>query len=271
VNRLDLTFARLKRDDELGLLPYLMTGYPDPAVCAELLDALADAGADGVELGVPFSDPLADGATIQRAGARALDHGASIDMALELLRKFRQSRQTPVLLMSYYNPLLAFGLDRLTRDGAAAGLDGLIVPDVPIDEAEPLVAAGRAHGIHLVPLVAPTSTDARIARTAELAGGFVYCVALLGVTGARSELSDELPAFLRRVRARCPRPLAVGFGISRPEHVRALRGLADAAIIGGALVDLIDATPAPERVAAVSSYIRAMKAATRADVSVGSG
>jgi tryptophan synthase alpha chain len=263
VNRLDAAFERLKEANELGLFPYLMTGYPDPASCAELLDTLAAAGADGIELAVPFSDPLADGTTIQRAGALALEQGASMEMALGMLREFRTRWQTPVVLMTYYNPVLAYGPERLAREGAAAGLDGLIVPDVPLEEAGPLQAICRAAGLHLISLVAPTSTDARLAQTAEMAGGFIYCVALVGVTGARAELSEELPTFLGRVRTQCRQPLVIGFGIAKPEHVRALHGLADGVIVASALADLIEATPAESRRAAVESYLRAMKAATR--------
>jgi tryptophan synthase alpha chain len=263
VNRVDSAFAGLRETGELGLFPYLMTGFPDPETCAQLLDSIAASGADGIELGVPFSDPLADGVTLQRIGARALEQGASIDMALGLVRRFRTRWQTPLVLMSYYNLLLAYGPDELARDGAAAGLDGLIVPDLPLEEAGPLQASCQAYGLCLVCMLAPTSTPARVARTAELAGGFVYCVALLGVTGARDELSAELPDFLARVRHYCPQPLVVGFGISQPEHVRAMHGLADGVIVASSLADLIEITPAPDRVAVVSTYIRELKSAAR--------
>lgn len=265
MNRLDETFGRLKAAGELGLFPYLTTGFPDRETCARLLDGLARAGADGIELGVPFSDPLADGVTLQRAGAKALQAGASIGMALDLLRDFRARHQVPVVLMSYFNPLLAFGLERLAREGAAAGLDALIVPDLPLEEAEGLQAICAAQGLHLICMLAPTSTPSRIARVAGLAGGFIYCVALVGVTGARTELSDELPAFLARARAACPQPLVVGFGISRPDHVRAMRGQADGVIVASALADLVERTPANELLPAVERYVGELKAATRAD------
>ena len=264
MNRLDAAFDRLRKSGEIGLFPYLMAGFPDPVRCGELLEAMASAGADGIELAVPFSDPLADGTTIQRVGAVALEQGASIPMALDLLRAFRAKWQTPVALMSYYNPILAHGAERLAREGAEAGLDGLIVPDLPLEEAEPLRACLRAEGLHLVSLIAPTSTDARIAQAAEQASGFLYCVSLVGVTGARRQLSDELPAFLRRVRASCPQPLVVGFGISRPEQVRALHGLADGVIVASALVDLLDSTPSERWVPAVEAYLRELKDAARA-------
>jgi tryptophan synthase alpha chain len=267
VNRLDAAFARLRAADELGLFPYLMTAFPDVATCAELLERIAEAGADGIELAVPFSDPLADGVTIQGVGSVALEQGASMDMALDLVRDFRARWQTPVVLMSYYNPVLAYGPQALTRKGAEAGLDGLIVPDLPLEEAEALQAACEAHSLHLVCMLAPTSTPARLARTATLAGGFIYCVALLGVTGAREQLSDELPSFLARVREHCPQPLVVGFGISRPEHVRAMRGRADGVIVASSLADLIEATPPDKRAATVLAYVRDLKAATHAEPS----
>jgi tryptophan synthase alpha chain len=226
---------------------------------------MARGGADGIELGVPFSDPLADGATLQRAGLKALEGGASVAMALELLRDFRTRHQIPVVLMSYYNPLLAYGLERLAREGAEVGLDGLIVPDLPLEEAEQLQAICRSNGLHLVVMLAPTSTPERIARAAGLAGGFIYCVALVGVTGARSELSSDLPDFLARVRATTSQPLVVGFGIPRPEHVRAMRGLADGVIVASALADLVERTPLEDVASAVESYVRDLKAATRAD------
>jgi tryptophan synthase alpha chain len=263
VNRLDSTFAGLRTTGELGVFPYLMTGFPDPETCAELLDSIASSGADGIELGVPFSDPLSDGVTLQRIGARALEQGASIEMALGLVRRFRTRWQTPILLMSYFNLLLAYGPDELARDGAAAGLDGLIVPDLPLEEADTLQASCHAYRLHLVCMLAPTSTPARVARTAELAGGFLYCVALLGVTGARDELSAELPDFLTRLRQQCSQPLVVGFGISQPEHVRAMHGLADGVIVASSLADLIEVTPARDRVAVVTNYIRQLKAAAR--------
>ena len=262
MNRFDRTFARLRAINELGLFPYIFTGYPDRQHCSEILDTLALAGADGIELGVPFSDPLADGVTLQAAGARALAGGAGVEMAFDLVRAFRQRHQVPVALMSYYNPLLAYGLPELVNDAAAAGVDGLIVPDMPFEEAGELHGLCGAAGLHLICMLAPTSTPARIERAAALAGGFIYCVALVGITGARSRLSQELPDFLNRVRTVCRQPLVVGFGISRPEHVRALRGLADGAIVASALADRIAASPDDKLLAAVGQYVGDLKRAT---------
>ena len=263
MNRLDATFDRLRADRELGLFPYLTTGFPDSNACGELLERIAAAGADGIELGVPFSDPLADGATLQRVGSLALEQGASIEMAFELLRAFRRRRSIPVVLMSYYNPLLAYGTERLARDGVEAGLDGLIVPDLPLEEIGPLAGVCDRAGLHLAAFLAPTSTDQRIEATAALARGFIYCVALVGVTGARQALADELPRFLARVRAKCRQPLVVGFGISRPEHVAAMAGRADGVIVASALADLVEATAPAQRAEAVERYVRELKDATR--------
>jgi tryptophan synthase alpha chain len=262
MNRLDAAFARLQARGELGLFPYLTTGFPDPAGCAELLEVVAANGADGIELGVPFSDPLADGATLQRAGALALEQGASIDMAFELLRGFRSRWEIPAILMTYFNPILAYGPERFAREGRAAGMDGVIVPDLPLEEAEPLLSACRGEGLHLVLLAAPTSTDDRLARAGQLAGGFLYCVALVGTTGARHQLAPELPEFLRRVRSFCTQPLVVGFGISRPEHVAAMRGKAEGVIVASGLSDLIATTLPEQRTEVVAAYTRALKTAT---------
>jgi tryptophan synthase alpha chain len=264
MSRLEATFERLRSAGELGLFPYLTVGFPDPAACGQLLAAMVAAGADGFELGVPFSDPLADGATLQRVGNLAIEQGASVEMALDLVRGLRQSSQAPVILMTYYNLLLAYGLERLMVDGTTAGIDGLIVPDLPLEEAAPLQRICGGAGLDLVCMLAPTSTEARIAATSELASGFIYCVALVGVTGARSELSSDLPEFMARVRKHCRQPLVVGFGISRPEHVAAMRGQADGVIVASALADLIERTPASQRTAKVAAYVGELKAASRA-------
>jgi tryptophan synthase alpha chain len=219
-----------------------------------------EAGADGFEIAVPFSDPLADGTTMQRVNSRALAGGADLDAALELVRLVRQqSPQTPVALMSYYNPLRQRGDARVAQELAEAQADAVIVPDVPAEEAGELNAALRANGLGLAPLLAPTSTRERIRAVAELDPVFIYCVALTGVTGARANLSSGLGAFLDRVRAETSAPLVVGFGISRPEHVRQVAQLGAAgAIVASALVDLIDRSDNP--IAAAQQYLREMKA-----------
>jgi len=260
VNRFTQRFERLGRDSACGLFPYLMAGFPDVETSSALADAALEAGADGFEIAVPFSDPLADGATMQRVNARALGGGANLDSALELVRAVRgRSPETPIALMSYYNPLRQRGDQRIARELAQVGGDAVIVPDVPAEEVADLHAALRANGLGLAPLLAPTSPPARIRAVAALEPVFIYCVALVGVTGARQDLSSTLGEFLERVRSETSAPLVVGFGISRPEHIQRVAQLgASGAIVASALVDLIDRSEHP--VAATREYLREMKA-----------
>ncbi len=269
-NRFDSTFERLRAGGELGLFPYLTVGFPDPATCSRLLEAIAAAGADGLEMGVPFSDPLADGVTLQRASARALEYGAGVGDALDLVDQLRQRHQIPVSLMSYVNPLLAYGVDRFCRDGAAAGLDAVIVPDLPLEESIVFQRACVDHGLHYVYMVAPTSGPERLVAVGERAAGFVYCVALVGTTGARAGLSAELPEFLANARRAIRAPLVAGFGISTSAHVAELArlGRLDGAIVASALADLIERTEPAEVEAAVSAYVRELKKATRSQATL---
>lgn len=261
-NRLDTAFARLKREGRLGFFPYLMAGFPDRDTSARLLGVLAEAGADGIELGIPFSDPLADGVTIQRASTVALEQGATVALALDMVADLRQRHDLPVVMMSYVNPLLAYGLDKLCQDAARLGIDGFIVPDLSIEEAVEFQAQCTAAGLHYIYLVAPTSTDERLRTVGERSGGFVYCVALVGTTGARSELSADLAPFLARVRAVIPTPLVVGFGISTPTHVAGLVGQADGAIVASAIVDAIERTPTDQVDGVVAALVAEIRAAT---------
>jgi tryptophan synthase alpha chain len=262
VSRLEETFRRLRAAGEIGLFPYLMAGFPALGADREILRALVAGGADGLEIGIPFSDPLADGATLQRASARALAAGARVGRAFELVGDLRPAWDGPVVLMSYLNPVLAYGVERFCQEAARAGADGLIVPDLPPEEAEPVESACRAAGLHYIFLLAPTSTPERIETVARRAAGFIYGVALVGVTGARQTLDPALVPFLARVRAVCPQPLVVGFGISRPEQVQALRGHADGVIVASVLADLIEERDAGAPVA-VREYVQRLKAATR--------
>jgi tryptophan synthase alpha chain len=262
VNRFSRTFERLQRDSTCGLFPWLMAGYPDVETSRALADAALDARADGFEIGVPFSDPLADGATMQRANARALDGGATLQTALDLARHIRgRAPETPIALMSYYNPLWQRGDQQVAADLAGAEVDGLIVADLPPEEASSLHAALEARGIGLVPLLAPTSPPERIRAIARLDPIFIYCVALIGVTGARQDLSGALPEFLARVRAETGAPRVIGFGISQPDHIRRVAELGAAgAIVASALADLVERSPDP--VAAARAYLSELKAAT---------
>ncbi|MGH7860740.1 MAG: tryptophan synthase subunit alpha [Candidatus Dormibacteraceae bacterium] len=230
--------SALKGGEGVRLIPYLMAGYPSPAASVELGLGFAAAGAAAIEVGVPFSDPLADGPVIQEVGQAALNGGMTLAGALEVAHKIATSG-VPVVVMTYVNPVLALGAGRFARQAALAGVAGVIVPDLPIDEAGPIAQCCREQVLDTVFLVAPTTGETRIAQIAAQSRGFVYCVTLTGVTGGRAELAPDLEALLERVRRHSSIPIAAGFGISRPEHVRRLRGRADAAVIGSALMERV--------------------------------
>jgi tryptophan synthase alpha chain len=267
MTRLSDTFARLRNEKQCGLFPYLMAGFPDVATSQDLALAALEAGADGFEIGVPFSDPLADGTTLQKANAAALAQGASLQTAFDLARFIRTHHQhTPVMLMSYYNPLRQRGDEALANELTRVEADGAIVPDLPPEEATSLHHALRAKDLALVPLLAPTSPPNRIQAVAAMQPGFIYCVALVGVTGARQALASTLGDFLQRVRTATPAPLVVGFGISRPEHVQRVADLgADAVIVASALADLIE--HADEPVQAAREYLAELKNAASSTAS----
>jgi tryptophan synthase alpha chain len=260
MDRLKQSFDALAARGAMGVIPYLTVGFPSVKDTLSLVPALVDGGADVIELGVPFSDPLADGPTIQRASFHALGQGVNLGTCLQVCRQLRSDGVTiPLVFMGYYNPILSYGLERFAVDAQDAGMDGLIVPDLPFEEADALHDTCRQHGIHLIPLLAPTSTDARIARSCEKAGGFVYCVSRTGVTGARAELPPGIHDFIQRVRKHTDLPLAIGFGISQRHHVEALAPLAQAAIVGAALIEVVESTPDGQREAAVKDFVAALK------------
>lgn len=265
--RIAEAFRRAKAERRVALIPYVMAGYPDRKTSEAVAVALCEAGADVLELGVPFSDPLADGATIQFAAQRALDSGMTPSQAIELAGRVSARVPTPIVLMGYYNPIFSYGVEHFVEAAADAGVAGLIVPDLPPEEAEPLRGLAAARGIELIFLVSPTSTDARIEQVARVAGqtggGFVYCVSLSGVTGARDRLPQHLAAFVARVRARTSLPLAVGFGVSKPEHVAEIGRIADGAVVASALLNAVDAAPPAERVSAAVAFLRSLQAGAR--------
>lgn len=230
-------FARARGEGRAAFLPYFPIGYPSVAESLDAIAALAEAGADGFEIGLPFSDPLADGPTIQAATQVALHNGVTVATGLDALRALRSRGVTqPLLLMGYLNPLLAYGLDRFARDARSSGAAGVIVPDLPPEEAGPLAEACAREGLALIFFLAPTSSPERIALVAERAQGFIYLVSVTGVTGVRDALPPDLEAFIGRVRAKTETPLVLGFGISRAEQARALNALVDGFIVGSALV-----------------------------------
>lgn len=261
MGRIARTFQTLTDRGEAALAPYLMAGYPSLDATSELLYAIVQAGADLVELGIPFSDPLADGATLQAANQRALSGGTTLARVLNLVTTVRSSIAAPLVLMSYYNPVLRMG-EAFAAEAAAAGVDGLIIPDLPAEESGPLRDACASAGIDLIGMVAPTSPPDRVRRIASGASGFVYCVSLKGVTGARSELSDAVRPLVERVKAETSLPALVGFGISTPEHVRAVTAFADGAVVGSGLLARIDRFPA-SRAEAAARLVEDLKAACR--------
>jgi len=241
MNRIEATFARLKSEGKRGLIPFITAGDPDLETTGELLVELARAGASVIELGVPFSDPMADGPVIQRASERALRHDFGLSELLDVVAQARASmNDVPVILFSYFNPLLQYGLERLSLDAATAGIDGVLVTDLVPEEAEEFSAILRARGLDMIFLVAPTSTDARLRLVSERASGFIYAVSRAGVTGARATLSAAAELLVERVRKFSDLPVAVGFGISNREQVKETWRYADAAVVGSALVALIE-------------------------------
>ena len=261
MSRIEATFARLRSTGRLALIPYVTVGYPDVATTVDLVPALVEAGADLVELGVPFSDPLADGVTIQRASHAALAAGVTSRTCLEVAAQIRARTQAPIILMGYYNPILRRGPAAYCQDAAEAGVDGLIVPDLPPEEADELQGAARDFGLDVIFLLAPTSTDDRIRTVCQRASGFVYCASLAGVTGARTSLAAGLAELTGRIRRHTGLPLAVGFGISRPEHVTEVGKVADGAIVGSAVIDRLESLPAAERVAGTAAFVATLRAA----------
>ena len=237
MNRLERQLAAARSDGRRSLIVYLCAGDPDLAATERLVPALAEAGADVIELGVPFSDPLADGPTIQRAAERALRSGTTLSAILDLVARLRRQRcEVPLALMGYMNPIVRMGLEPFVARAAEVGVDGFIVPDLPLEEAGALGDAAEAKGLSLVLLAAPTTPPRRLQAIGERTRGFLYFVSITGVTGARAALPADLPARLDAVRAASRAPVAVGFGISAPEQARALAEHADAVVVGSALV-----------------------------------
>jgi len=240
MNRIDCCFEALRTSGRKGLIAYLSAGDPDLETTEALVRELARRGAAMVELGVPFSDPVADGPVIQAASVRALQQGVTLDDVLDLVGRLRSTLDIPLLIMTYYNPVFAYGRQRFVETAFKKGLDGVIIPDLPLEESTELSADLQKVGIHYVYLLAPTSSEKRIADTAGRAKGFIYCVSVTGVTGARDSIPASGHKLLNRVRTLTDLPLALGFGISRPEQVNALGEDGDAVIIGSAIVRLVE-------------------------------
>jgi len=277
--RISRRFAELRASSEMGIVAYLTSGDPSLEATEKFVLALAEAGADIIELGVPFSDPLADGPTIQRASERALKNGATVAGVIDLVREIRKSdlpaHDVPIVLFSYYNPIFQMGLEKFAAAASSAGADGVLITDLTPEESGDYRRILAAHHLDTIFLAAPTSTDDRLEKIAACSSGFLYLISRTGVTGAKDALPDDLPALLRRAHSATHLPIAVGFGISLPGHVSVLGGLADAAVVGSALVSEIEnATannPSPAAIdtaaTALADRIRSLKSAARSGLS----
>jgi tryptophan synthase alpha chain len=266
--RISKRFAELRSAGELGIVAYITAGDPSLDATLKFALALAEAGADAIELGVPFSDPLADGPTIQRASERALHSGASLAGVLELVRRIRQRSQVPLVLFSYYNPILQMGPEKFAASAAAAGADGVLVTDLTPEESSDYRRILAAQKLDTIFLAAPTSSVERLGKIAACCSGFLYLISRTGVTGAKDALPDDLPALLRRARDVTQLPIAVGFGISLPGHVSVLGGLAEAAVVGSVLVSEIEKAESVDAAAkALAERIRSLKLAARQGLS----
>jgi tryptophan synthase alpha chain len=277
--RISRRFAELRDSGEMGIVAYITAGDPSFAATLKFVVAMAEAGADVIELGVPFSDPLADGPTIQRASERALKNGATLARVIDVVREIREAKspanEIPIVLFSYYNPVLQMELEKFAAAASAAGADGVLITELTPEESEDYRRIMAAHHLDTVFLAAPTSSDERLEKIAACSSGFLYLISRTGVTGAKDVLPDDLPALLRRARSVTQLPIAVGFGISLPGHVSVLGGLADAAVVGSTLVSEIEKATAKNpgeagvsaAAASLADHIRSLNAAARSGLS----
>lgn len=262
MSRIAARFAQLKKEGRAAFVPFVSAGDPDLETSFAILENLPAAGADVIELGMPFSDPMADGPAVQASSLRALKAGANMNRTLDMVRKFRRNDgATPVVLMGYYNPIHAYGTARFIRDAAAAGADGLIVVDLPPEEDEVLRLPALSHGLDLIRLVTPTTDEARLKTVLNGAGGFLYYVSIAGVTGTKSFDLAEVKAALSRIRKATVLPIAVGFGVKTPEQAAALAAIADGVVVGSAIVGHIAGQPKDRAAAEVLELARALAAA----------
>jgi tryptophan synthase alpha chain len=259
-NSIGSTFQRLKRTGNTALITYVSAGDPDLTVTRELVLGMAANGADIIELGIPYSDPVADGPVIQQASLRALQNGVTSEAIFGMVAALRHETEIPLVLMAYYNSLLQFGIEQFIHTCAMVGVDGLIIPDLPLEESEELRQAGEANSIDIIMLVAPTTPDERIARIAAASRGFLYCVSVTGVTGMQNTLDSGLEGLLSRVRSQTDLPLAVGFGISTPTQAATIAKIADGVIVGSAVIKVIEQYLGSDKlVDKVSEFVKGLK------------
>ena len=240
MNRIDKKFQELRDQGASAFMPYICAGDPTPELTAKLLLTLETAGADLIELGVPFSDPIADGPTVQRASERALAHSISLQQILEMVPTLRTQTDIPIALMGYYNPIFRMGEDAFCKAAQEAGVDGVIVPDLPPEQAQPLLEVAPKYNLATIFLVAPTSPPERMQLIASVSTGFIYCVSVTGVTGARATLSDEIAPMITELRKHTDKPVSVGFGVSTPEQAKQIAQIADGVVVGSAIIDVIE-------------------------------
>jgi tryptophan synthase alpha chain len=261
--RIAAAFEKTRAENRAALMPFLTVGYPTLDASKELLLAVVEGGADLIEIGIPFSDPLADGATVQRTSQVALDNGATLASGFELAAFARANGvDIPLIFMGYVIPFFQYGIERLAADAQRIGVDGFIIPDLPIEESDDFRLPLADAGVDLIYMVAPTSTDRRIAQVAERATGFIYCVSVTGVTGARPDLAENLGPYIARVREQIGLPLAIGFGISTPEHVRQASSIGDGVIVASAMINYLDTLPLEDQPAAATRFVREFADAT---------
>lgn len=255
MNKLKEKFIKLKEKNEIAFIPYMTAGFPDMKKSMENIKIISEAGADIIEVGIPFSDPVADGPTIQYSSNEALKNGASLSSILENLEEIKN--HTPLVIMSYLNPVLAYGLEQLFRDMKKIGISGIIIPDIPVEESDEIISLSRKYDIPAVFLVAPTTPDERMKIIAEKSGGFIYCVSLTGTTGTRDSLSSHVIDFIRKVRKQTDKPLAVGFGISTTRQIEKLRNSVNGVIMGSRLIEAV------KKRENLNSLVKKFKEATR--------
>lgn len=260
MNLIDEQIRKIKKEKRIGLMTHVVVGYPSLEATEEVVKAMVEASADFVELQIPFSDPLADGPTIMKASEEALRSGVKVKDSFELMRKLSSQLPIPLLFMGYYNIVFKYGTERFCRDAKRAGASGLIIPDIPLEEEreEHFIESVKKNDLYAIRVIAPASTDERLRKNAQAAQGFVYCMARQGITGAKKDLDSELVRYLERVRRVFDIPLAVGFGISKREHIQALEGHADMAVVGSAVIDVISRSKKNEIGKNVKGFIKSL-------------
>ena len=261
-SRITDALGAIMKEGRPALLPFVTAGYPTMETCEATIHAMVEAGADGFEIGIPFSDPIADGPTVQRTSQVSLANGTGLKDCIALVSRLRNSGVTvPLMLMGYFNPVVKYGIERYVADCAAAGVDGFIIPDLPIEESDRILSICQEHRRDLIFMVAPTSTERRLQLVGERGSGFVYCVSVKGVTGARDEVAAGLGDYLDRIREYINLPLIVGFGISTPEHVEQVGQHADGAIVASAMINYLDTLPDAEQPQAAAAFVRYLRGA----------